>query len=148
MCDVLGIPKSTFNYTSKQTAEPDPIINDVIEIFKSSRKNYGTRKIKYELKDRSIIATRRRIGCIMKENGFVSNYTVVQYKVYKQPINDDSFPNEVNLQFEGQNHLQVIVSRLTYVRVAGKSNYVCLIIDLYNSKFSKRNSLISKYFHP
>lgn len=110
MCDVLGIPKSTFYYTSKKTAEPDPIINDVIEIFKSSRRNYRTRKIKYELKDCGIIASRRRIGRIMKENGLVSNYTVAQYKVYKQPVNDDSFPNEVNQQFEGRNHLEVIVS--------------------------------------
>ncbi|MBI4857026.1 MAG: IS3 family transposase [Acetobacterium woodii] len=132
MCDVLGIPKSTFYHTSKKTAEPDPIINDVIEIFKSSRRNYGTRKIKYELKDRGIIASRRRIGRIMKENGLVSNYAVAQYKVYKQPVNDDSFPNEVNQQFDGRNHLEVIVSDLTYVRVGGKWNYVCLIIDLHN----------------
>lgn len=120
MCDVPGIPKSTFYYTSKKTAEPDPIINDVIEIFKSSRRNYGTRKIKYELKDLGIIASRRRIGRIMKENGLVSNYTVAQYKVHKQPVNDDSFPNEVNQQFEGRNHLEVIVSDLNYVRVVGK----------------------------
>ena len=132
MCNVLGIPKSTFYYTSKKIAEPDPIINDVIEIFKSSRRNYGTRKIKYELKNRGIIASRRRIGRIMKENGLVSNYTVAQYKIYKQPVNDDSFPNEVNQQFNGRNHLEVIVSDLTYVRVAGKWNYVCLIIDLHN----------------
>jgi len=74
MCDVLGIPKSTFYYTSKKTDEPDPIIYDVIEIFKSSRRNYGSRKIKYELKNCGIIASRRRIARIMKENELVSNY--------------------------------------------------------------------------
>ena len=31
------------------------------------------------------------------------------------PPNDDSFPNEVIQQFEGLNHLEVIVSDLTYV---------------------------------
>jgi hypothetical protein len=78
MCRVLNIPKSTYYYISKKTSEPDPIIADVIEIFKKSRKNYGTRKIKHQLEAKGIIASRRRIGRIMRENGLVSNYTVAQ----------------------------------------------------------------------
>ena len=132
MCKVLEIPKSTYYYVSKKSSEPDPITLDIIEIFKASRRNYGTRKIKHELKSRDIIASRRRIGRIMKENGLVSNYTVAQYKVHKQPVNNDPIPNEVNRMFDGRKHLEVVVSDLTYVRVAGKWNYVCLIVDLYN----------------
>nr|WP_145972670.1 IS3 family transposase [Acetobacterium woodii] len=132
MCRVLNIPKSTYYYISKKTNGVDPIIADVIEIFKMSRKNYGTRKIKHQLEVKGIVASRRRIGRIMRENGLVSNYTVAQYKVHKQPVNQDPVPNEVNREFNGRAPLEVAVSDLTYVRVGGKWNYVCLIVDLYN----------------
>lgn len=132
MCKVLQIRKSTFYYVSKKTGKSDSFIPHVIEIFKASRKNYGTRKIKHELEKRGIIASRRRIGRIMMENGLVSNYTVAQYKVNKQVVNNEPISNKVNQEFNNRTPLEVAVSDLTYVRVGGKWNYVCLIIDIYN----------------
>ena len=52
--------------------------------------------------------------------------------MHKQPVNQDPVPNEVNREFNGRAPLEVAVSDLTYVRVGGKWNYVCLIVDLYN----------------
>lgn len=65
----------------------------ILEIFKNSRQNYGTRKIKYELKKLGIIASRRRIGRIMKENGLVSNYTVAQFKPQMDKCNESKVAN-------------------------------------------------------
>lgn len=132
MCSVLNIPRSTFYYESKAQRKADPIIEEVIRIFQESRRNYGTRKIKKELHKLGIIASRRRIGRIMKENGLVSNYTIAQYKLHKKPTNEENASNEVARQFNGRKHLEVVVSDLTYVRVAGNWNYVCFILDLYN----------------
>lgn len=132
MCIVLGISKSTFYYKSKKTKKSDPLTEKVIQSFKESRRNYGTRKIKKELEGKGITASRRRIGHIMKENGLISNYTVAQYKVHKNPVNEESVSNEVNRVFDGREHLEVVVSDLTYVRVAGRWHYVCLIVDLFN----------------
>jgi len=44
----------------------DIITPKVIEIFKSSRNNYGTRKIKVELNKLGLVVSRRKIGKIMK----------------------------------------------------------------------------------
>jgi transposase InsO family protein len=132
MCAVLQLPRSTYYYELKAKSEEEPLTKDVIRIFKDSKCNYGTRKIKRELSNEGKIASRRRIGRIMKENGLVSNYTVAQYKVYKQPTNEEKIGNEVNREFDNRDHLEVIVSDLTYVRVAGKWNYVCIILDLHN----------------
>lgn len=132
MCIVLGISKSTFYYKSKKTKKSDPLTEKVIQSFKESRRNYGTRKIKKELEGKGITASRRRIGHIMKENGLISNYTVAQYKVHKNPVNEEPVSNEVNRVFDGREHLEVVVSDLTYVRVAGRWHYVCLIVDLFN----------------
>ena len=45
------------------------LVENTVDIFKASRNNYGTRKIKSDLKDRNIVASRRRIGRIMKQEG-------------------------------------------------------------------------------
>ncbi|WP_438824860.1 IS3 family transposase [Bacillus sp. JJ722] len=52
-------------------------------MFKESRNNYDTRKIKkaLEKQEKKKVISRRRIGRIMKRLGLISNYTVTQYKL-------------------------------------------------------------------
>ncbi len=68
----------------------------------------------------------------MKANNFISNYTMKQYKIKKNPVNNEKVENILNRKFNRKNELDVVVSDLTYVNVQGKWNYICLIIDLYN----------------
>ena len=74
----------------------------------------------------------RKIRIIMKLHGLVSNYTIKQFKVHKTKSNEENKPNIVNREFNREKQLEVIVSDLTYVNVAGKWNYICLILDLWN----------------
>lgn len=135
MCSVLQFPRSTFYYEAKCKEDESPLRNTIKEIFLASRRNYGTRKIKAVLKKEGKQISRRRIGRIMKELGLVSNYTVAQYKVPKKPTNEERVSNQVARQFNNREYLEVVVSDLTYVRVAGRWNYVCLITDLHNREF-------------
>ena len=132
MCRVLQVPRSTYYYESKVNNSTDEITPKVIEIFKSSRNNYGTRKIKVELKKIGHIVSRRKIGRIMKQNGLVSNYTVAQYKPHVDKCNESKIANELNREFNPESPYAVVVSDLTYVRVNQRWNYVCLLIDLFN----------------
>lgn len=132
MCKVLQIPRSTYYYESKGKESPDEITPKVIQIFKSSRNNYGTRKIKVELNKQGYIVSRRKIGKIMKKNGLVSNYTVAQYKPYINKCNESNIQNELNRKFNTEQPLEAVVSDLTYVRVGKKWNYICLLVDLFN----------------
>ena len=132
MCEVLKINRSTYYYESKAVEVADDIIPKVIEIFKTSRNNYGTRKIKVELRKQGLIVSRRKIGKIMKAQGLVSNYTVAQYKPYKDRCNDSKVANELNREFNTEAPFEAIVSDLTYVRVKNKWNYVCILVDLFN----------------
>jgi transposase InsO family protein len=68
----------------------------------------------------------------MKENGLISNYTKAKFKVHKTPVNNEKKANIINREFNNRRHLEAVVSDLTYVRVNGKWNYACLILDLYN----------------
>lgn len=132
MCEVLGLSRSTYYYESKKNLKDDSLNKDIIQIFKKSRNNYGTRKIKIELEKKGLTVSRRRIGRIMKEEGLVSRYTVAQFKPFKSKVNEMPVKNSLNRAFDHQAELAVVVSDLTYVRVNGKWHYVCLFVDLFN----------------
>src|SRR5699024_12671100 len=107
------------------------ISKEIDRIFKESRNNYGTRKIKRELSNlpQPKHVSRRRIGRLMKELKLVSTYTVAQYKPYKSSTcNEALIKNELQRQFEQDKPLAVVVSDLTYVRVGTKWHYVCLFV--------------------
>lgn len=135
MCHLLGISRSTYYYeVSKEAAQPtaDSMTSYIVQIFKDSYSNYGTRKIKVELYKIGFQVSRRRIGRIMTEQGLISNYTVAQYKVHKDSCNEAPIKNELDRKFKQDDPLAVVVSDLTYVRVNGKWHYLCILLDLYN----------------
>ena len=80
MCQVLNVSRSTYYYESKPKKNESQLVTDIVEVFRRSRNNYGTRKIKHELNKMGQQVSRRRIGRIMKQEGLVSNYTVAQFK--------------------------------------------------------------------
>ena len=132
MCKVLQLPRSTYYYEVKERVSEDDITSEVIEIFQASRQNYGTRKIKFELKKRGKIVSRRRIGRIMNEQGLVSSYTVAQFKPHAKSCNESEQKNELDREFKQDEQLAAIVSDLTYVRVNKKWHYICVFVDLFN----------------
>lgn len=132
MCRTLNIPRSLVYYKKKTRIYNTELENAVISVFRESKNNYGSRKIKIELKKQNIIASRRKIREIMDKYRLVSNYTVKQYKVNRTTCNEDVVENVVNREFNNRDDLEIVVSDLTYVNVAGKWNYICLLINLFN----------------
>ncbi len=94
MCKVLQLQRSTYYYETKERLSEDEITTKIIEIFHLSRQNYGTRKIKVELKKQGYKVSRHRIDRIMKEQGLVSSYTVAQFKPQSTKCNEASQQNE------------------------------------------------------
>ncbi|WP_411954739.1 IS3 family transposase [Alkalibacillus sp. S2W] len=133
MCDVLQIPKSTYYYESKARENTEnELVEQIVQLFKDSRQNYGQRKIKVELAKLGWTVSRRRIGRIMKEQGLVSKYTVAQFKPMKSQANESEIGNSLNREFDQSEPHKVMVSDLTYVRVGHGWHYICVLIDLYN----------------
>jgi len=132
MCSVLQVNRSTYYYESKPRFIDHSIEEAVVKIFAENQRVYGTRKIKVELKKLGMVVSRRRIGRVMKKNGLVSAYTVAQYKPHKSKCNESDIGNELNRQFRKETPLEAVVSDLTYVRVNGKWNYICVLVDLFN----------------
>ena len=132
MCRVLQVNRSTYYYESKQHSDESGLVSEIKEIFRTSRNNYGTRKIKKELMNTGKQVSRRRIGRIMKQEGLVSNYTTAQFKPQKAICNESKTQNILGRQFHGQGYRDVVISDLTYVRVGACWNYICVLVDLYN----------------
>lgn len=93
MCKVLKISRSLVYYKPKNQRKDKKLENNIIRIFKESKNNYGSRKIKVELGKIGYQVSLRRIRKYMNLNGLVSNYTVKQFKVHKARCNEDKVEN-------------------------------------------------------
>ncbi len=96
MCNLLNVSISLVYYIPVEKSYDSKLDNEIITIFKKSRNNYRTRKIKRELNKKGYKVSRRRIGRIMKKYGLVSSYTVNQYKVYSSKCNEEKIENIVD----------------------------------------------------
>lgn len=132
MCKFLNISRSLVYYVPKPVTKDTKLENEIIRIFKDSKNNYGSRKIKVELTKVGYQVSLRRIRTIMNDNGLVSSYTVKQYKKTSKACNNQDVSNILNREFNERKPLEVAISDLTYVNVAGRWHYVCLIIDIFN----------------
>ncbi|MCI8410105.1 MAG: IS3 family transposase [Lachnospiraceae bacterium] len=132
MCRVLQVNRSTYYYEAKKKRDESSLVSDITGIFKASRNNYGTRKIKKELQKKGKQVSRRRIGRIMKQEGLVSNYTTAQFKPQKDRCKESKAENVLNRQFNEHSYRNVVVSDLTYVKVGKQWNYICVLVDLFN----------------
>ena len=134
MCKVLKLPGSSFYYKEVPKVIDTELENAVIEEFRKSRNNYGTRKLKIKLSRRGFRVSRRRIGKLMAKFELVSNYTLRQIKRHKAVVNNDETANVVDRKFDGRKKYEVVVSDLTYIKIAGKWHYLCLLLDLCGRK--------------
>lgn len=132
MCKYLKLPRSSFYYKPTIKAVDIEFENAVIDEFRKSRNNYGARKLKIVLARRGIHASKRRICTVMKKYDLVSSYTFKLCKTKANRVNNDEICNVVNREFNNWSPLEVVVSDLTYVKVAGKWNYICVLLDLSN----------------
>ncbi|WP_157886472.1 IS3 family transposase [Planococcus versutus] len=141
MCTVLQIARSTFYYETSvsvekahQKAQAEQELKDELwAIFHENRRVYGTRKLKKELANRKKwVISRRRIGRLMASLGIQSKYALPSYKPMVTPPNEATYRNVLNRQFNPAAKNAVLVSDLTYVKVGGRWNYICFLLDLYN----------------
>lgn len=132
MCRALEISRGSYYYEVKKQESEVELEQAIIEEFAKSRNTFGTRKLKPRLKKRGFIVSRRRIGRIMKKFHLVSKYKRPSYKPQRTGVNQAKIENVLNREFNQNEPMKVIVTDLTYVKVANTWFYVCFIIDLFN----------------
>lgn len=140
---ILGVPRSThccLRSRPEPPPAPDPVEPDVLAVRAESKGRYGARKAKASLERRGVVASRRRISRIMRENGLPSAYGRKRFKAHPGKPNEAEPPNALDRSFDGYAPRTHVCSDLACVRAGGSWCCVCLLVDLCNREIVGRSA--------
>ena len=131
-CRILGVPRSTYYWMIEhpEMEHVDPIAGDVRAVRRDGRERHGARKIKAALERKSVTASRRRIGGIMREQGMTGAYARRRSEPHRTRVNEAKLANLPDRGSDGYAPHTHPAGNLTSVRVGGDWAYVCLLVDL------------------
>lgn len=135
MCKVFKVSRSAYYYwlkhgRRKKITEDEVLILQIKKSFNRSKCTYGSPRIYEELKGLGQKISRSSIGRIMKATGLRSR---VKRKFKATTDSNHNLPVAENLldrKFKPMRLNEAWVSDITYIRVAGKWNYLTIIMDL------------------
>ena len=137
ICQVLGVPRSSYYHASEPTPcqSADVIIGLEIEsIFKRHRRRYGYRRIHSDLADQGIICAAARVRRIMEERGLHA----IQPKTYVPKTSDGRAdkpsPNLLLGKPIPEQPNKVWAGDITYIPTADGWRYLAVIIDLHSRR--------------
>ena len=137
MCKVLQVSRSSYyDYLQRPPSthdiEDDRIRPQVKTAFKKGRENYGTRRIKIELKKENTIVSRRRIGRLMQEEDLQVK-TKRKFKVTTDSNHNKQIaPNLIEREFDVATQDTVYVGDITYIPTREGWLYLATVIDLFS----------------
>ena len=135
MCKQLSVSRSCYYHWLRVEHQDDNQLNNLVkDVFIGSRQTYGTRRIKKQLeKLYGLVLSRRRIGHIMKKNGFNSR-NKRRFRVLTTDSNHNYAiaPNRLQQDFHASSPDQVYVGDITYIPTAEGWLYLATVIDLYS----------------
>ena len=141
MCKCLKLSANSF-YTwlkakniKKPVTATQMLKQRITLIFNENRQVYGALRIQKVLEREGLAYSRSYIAQLMKQMGLKS----VLRKRFKVCTTDSNHhypisPNQLNRNFKSEKLGQKWVSDITYIKVAGKWNYLTAIIDLADRK--------------
>lgn len=142
-CRLLGVARSTYYSMRSRPDRPaarTPVAPAVVATHAASKGRYGSHEIGASPGRPGVTVSRRRVCCIMRENGPVGAYGRKRFKVHPGAVNETDVPNVVARGFGGRAPRTHICSDLTYVRVGASWNYACLLVDPCNREIAGRSA--------
>ena len=141
MCNFLGISRSYYykllnlkGQVNQSSMQNEYIVGRIVEIWKSSKMMYGSRKISAMLNKEDICLSRFQVLSLMKTYGVSSLYNKnKKFKPYtgKSHVKQGG-ENLIEQEFDIWDEREVLTSDLTYVDCGDRYGYVCFVTDLYN----------------
>lgn len=150
LCRVLKVNRSTYykhfsKLVSDRTLQNQKIRSSILSIYSASKKRLGAYKICYLLGvEYGINISVGRVYRLMKSMNLPKMSTIKPKFIHSKNDDSASFNNEVKQQFTTDKPNLVWVSDITYVKVNGCFNYICVIIDLFSRKviaYTVRNKI-------
>jgi len=140
MCVVLGVSRSGYyawvkRPKSLQEQENEQLLTKIMDIFQTSRRVFGSRKITRALRRKGQSYSRNRIARLMTENNLKS----IRIRKYKATTNSKhNFPVAENLLAEAKAAItapnQAVVSDITYVPTDEGWLYLASVMDFRSKR--------------
>ena len=137
MCQFMQVCRSSYydwlhGPKTERESENIALTEKVSLIFNEGRENYGTRRIKRELRNLDYQVSRRRIGRLMKKAGLVCK-TKRKFKVTTDSKHDHPIsPNLLQRQFTVNQPDRYYVGDITYIFTQEGWLYLAVVIDLFS----------------
>lgn len=137
MCRVLSVSRSGYNAwlhrgKSCREIEDDRLLDKIKEIFKASRKAYGSRRVHKQLAADGEICSRRRVARLMRKNGIKPER---KRRFVQTTDSKHNFPVAENLlgrDFSACEPDKAWASDITYIPTDEGWLYLAGVLDLYN----------------
>lgn len=130
-CNVLGVSRSTYYYTSKKISDNLDDFEKVVELVYLKRSFYGYRKINCELKKLGLESSEKKVRKTMSKLGIQAVYQKPRLSIPEKQ--HKKYPYLLkNIQIERVN--QAWSTDITYIRLGGNYVYLCAILDIYSRK--------------
>lgn len=139
LCKVLGVNRSTYykhcrTEPANRTKENQLIAKAILQIYADYNKRLGAYKITYALQgDYGINISVGRVYRLMKNLQLPKMSTEKPFKHYQCKDNGKCI-NHLHQEFNQKAPNLVWASDFTYIKVAGKWYYLCIVMDLFSRK--------------
>ena len=146
MCKVLKVSRSGYylwrkRKPSKRQAANKWLLERIQEVYKKSRRIYGSPRITDGLNDQGIICGKNRVARIMKDNSIRAK---VLRKFKRTTDSRHSYPASANLLVDGNEKGRIWASDITFIPTRMGWMYVAAVMDVSSRKIiglSIRNRL-------
>lgn len=139
LCRVMQVSRSGFydwqkRPLSKRDQENTILLAEIKEIFKTSYKRYGFRRVLRVLLARGYQVGKHRVARLMRENGLFARKRRAFCKTTDSNHNYDVALNELEREFTVEAPNQAWVGDITYIRTAEGWLYLAVLIDLFSRR--------------
>jgi transposase InsO family protein len=137
MCQVLEVSRSAYYAYRRRPKSPrernnEWLVEKIKEIYRRSRRSYGSPRITAELHDQGICCGHNRVARLMRQNDIMAKrkrrFKVTTHSRHKLPV----APNLVDRQFLVDAPDQLWVSDITYIHTLQGWLYLAAILDVYS----------------
>jgi transposase InsO family protein len=136
MCMVLKVSRSGYyawrkRMPSKRQVANKWLLERIQEVYRKSRRVYGSPRITDGLNDQGIICGKNRVARIMKYNNICAK---VWRKFRRTTDSRHSYPASVNLLLDGNERVQIWASDITFIPTREGWMYVATVMDVSSRK--------------
>jgi putative transposase len=139
MCESMNVSRAGFYKFLKcepsvRSQENKVLVEEITNVYKESRKNYGSPRVYEELVARGFEVNKKRVARLMAEEGIVGRRKGRFKKTTDSNHDDPIAPNLLNREFEVEKPDVAWVADVTYIWTVEGWLYLAVIVDLFSRK--------------